>query len=253
MGGPPGMFKTGKHSNLSSKRVQSGLNSPTPTTQMAPWAPLPPIDSTEIKVEAVVQKRKEKKYNQSEIAPTAQSMNIDPLDLDHPLTLPFLDPYKIKSMLSDKIKPTDDETQQFDSQKTDLKENFQRTSDDLFKNENGDFVGEDQIFFIQLPSALPIGIPTKTNVENSEILGFKSTISHIPSGKIGKFQIYKSGKVKLKIGDTLFDVSSGMSCNFLQEVVMLSPELKKFFQLGEITKRMVCYPDISNTLSKTLK
>jgi len=38
-------------------------------------------------------KRKAKEYNAGEIAPTAETMRIDPLNAAHPITLPFMDPH----------------------------------------------------------------------------------------------------------------------------------------------------------------
>lgn len=148
-----------------------------------------------------------------DIAPTSQSMGIDPLDSSHPFTLPFANPNAIE--------------------------------------EDGIAMKPDQLFFIQLPSSLPITSPQMV-VDDDEKKdstspldpGFKNTLSQFPTSKIGKLQVYKSGKVTLKIGDISFHVSTGMSCNFLQEVAVISEKAGKYYQLGEITKRMVCYPKI---------
>ena len=35
-----------------------------------------------------------------------------------------------------------------------------------------------------------------------------SNLNELPKGYLGKILVYKSGKVKMKIGDALFDVSS---------------------------------------------
>lgn len=159
-----------------------------------------------------------KEYKKSEIAPTSQSMGIDPLDKTHPLTLPFLNP---KANLDDKLS-----------------------------------LKSGELFFVQLPSSLPIKLKKeemeiienpeedkKDSKENGNLL------STFPSSKIGKLQIYKSGKMKLIIGDVSFHVATGMPCNFLQEVVAISEKSGKYYQIGEITKRMVCYPDIVNSES----
>lgn len=156
-----------------------------------------------------------KEYKKSEIAPTSQSMGIDPLDKSHPLTLPFLNP---KANVEDKLS-----------------------------------LKSGELFFVQLPSALPIRIrnDNKNTEENTEedkkVSDNENTLRTLPSGKIGKLQIYKSGKMKLIIGDVSFHVATGMPCNFLQEVVAISEKSQKYYQLGEITKRMVCYPDIVNS------
>jgi hypothetical protein len=208
-------------------------------------------------------------YEQSEIAPTAQSMAIDPLNLSHPMTLPFLDPVKANPTLkanvvgdvdgissrlhrsshdlrasSTAIDPTSIRSMGTEAEKI-------NPANMMFRNEDGRYEGEDQLFFIQMPTALPLGdIPSRPSsaAEQSQVLGFKSNLSSLPSGHIGKLVIYKSGKVKLRIGDLYFDVSTGMPCNFLQEVVAINPEKKKCFQLGDISRRMVCYPDIEHLL-----
>jgi len=128
---------------------------------------------------------------------------------------------------------------------------------DMFKNESGvrhanqshwarkwllipvqqEFVGEDQVFFMQLPSVLPVlasaqaakerasASAAQVNLPNNgpatvksttdaaaaitgdgNILGYKSTLTAVPSGGIGKLLIFKSGKVKLQVGEVLFDV-----------------------------------------------
>lgn len=155
-----------------------------------------------------------REVKRKDIAPTSQSMGIDPLDHSHPFTLPFTNPQALDGGDGILMKP-------------------------------------DQLFFIQLPSVLPINSPhvvmededlTKPSIES----GFKSTLSNYPTSKIGKLQVYKSGKVMLKIGDISFHVSTGMPCNFLQEVAVISEKSGKYYQLGDITKRMVCYPKIGS-------
>lgn len=114
-------------------------------------------------------------------------------------------------------------------------------------------MGEDQLFFIQLPTAIPLGdLPARPSVpaEQAEILGFKGNLATLNSGKIGKIIVYKSGKVKMKVGDQLFDVATGMPCNFLQEVVAIDANRQKLYQLGELQRRMVCYPDIADLLEQ---
>ena len=44
----------------------------------------------------------------------------------------------------------------------------------------------------------------------------KSSLENLPSGKIGKIQIHKSGKIKMHIGDCVFDVSSGGKAAYSQ-------------------------------------
>jgi len=39
-----------------------------------------------------------------------------------------------------------------------------------------------------------------------------------------------------------------MPTTFLQEIVAIAPETKKYYQLSDINKRLVCYPDVSSLL-----
>jgi hypothetical protein len=90
----------------------------------------------------------------------------------------------------------------------------------------------------------------KKNYESLEadVLGYKSPLHALKDGKVGKLILYKSGKVKLKIGDFLFDVATGLKTNFLQEVAVISPEEERMYHLGELTHRMVCSPDLDGML-----
>jgi len=125
---------------------------------------------------------------------------------------------------------------------------------------------------MNVPSSGPATVKSTTDAAaaisgDGDVLGFKSTLTGVPSGQIGKILLFKSGKAKLQIGDVLFDVccycliaqlsaltyymlqiSSGMPTTFLQEVVAIAPDSKKFFQLSDIPTRVVCYPDVASLL-----
>jgi hypothetical protein len=74
--------------------------------------------------------------------------------------------------------------------------------------------------------------------------------SHLQQeGKIGRLLIYKSGKVKMKVGDILMDVSSGSECSFLQDLVVVDSNNKQAFVMGSVQKRMVCVPNLTELLS----
>ncbi|KAG0371555.1 MAG: RNA polymerase III RPC4-domain-containing protein [Linnemannia gamsii] len=74
--------------------------------------------------------------------------------------------------------------------------------------------------------------------------------SHLQQeGKIGRLLIYKSGKVKMKVGDILMDVSSGSECSFLQDLVVVDSNNKQAFVMGSVEKRMVCVPNLTELLN----
>ncbi|KAI8597072.1 RNA polymerase III RPC4-domain-containing protein [Dissophora ornata] len=68
-------------------------------------------------------------------------------------------------------------------------------------------------------------------------------------GKIGRLLVYKSGKVKMQVGDIVMDVSSGSECSFLQDVVVVDSNSKQSFVMGSVQKRMVCVPNLTQLLS----
>ncbi|KAF9935033.1 hypothetical protein FBU30_008526 [Linnemannia zychae] len=86
-------------------------------------------------------------------------------------------------------------------------------------------------------------VKTETKEEETED-------SHLQKeGKIGRLLIYKSGKVKMKIGDILMDVSSGSECSFLQDLVVVDSNNKQAFVMGSVQKRMVCVPNLTELLN----
>ncbi len=151
----------------------------------------------------------------------------------------------------------------------------------LFELESG--AGADQLFFIQLPSHLPRSQPPASSTANnnnnatngnvttgteasetpSEVsllprdesfmdefaIDFTPTLPSTPQGRLGSLVVYKSGRVKLRIGDVLYDVTPGMPLNFLQEVAVVEPDEQKFYSLGEINQRMVVSANIDSLLS----
>ncbi|KAK3150846.1 hypothetical protein QOZ80_3AG0238550 [Eleusine coracana subsp. coracana] len=123
-----------------------------------------------------------------------------------------------------------------------------------------------QLLFFQMPSSLPlpqqpqsVAEPGRGPEENAEpaststkgrrqgtIGGTK--LKDLPGGLMGKILVYKSGKVKMKIGDTLYNVSAGSNCMFVQEVAAMNIREKHCCTLGEVSKRAVVTPDIDYLL-----
>eukprot|EP01130_Rhizamoeba_saxonica_P004612 TRINITY_DN1879_c0_g1_i2.p1 TRINITY_DN1879_c0_g1~~TRINITY_DN1879_c0_g1_i2.p1 ORF type:complete len:395 (+),score=92.77 TRINITY_DN1879_c0_g1_i2:344-1528(+) len=211
--------------------------------------------------------KKKKDYKRESIAPTALSMKIDALDPNQPLTLPFIDP-KFLTEQQQVVDIEGDLEKMVDKQGVggtyiSKKEESTSIAAALFQNTQGKNYGEDDLFFIQLPSGLPstlscsrsedegIDIDSEQPTKKKGIVrnrpNFESTITKL-SGKIGKIYILKSGKVKMLIGDVVFDITQGMPCNFMQEVVGIDKDDLQFYQLGELNKRMVVFPDIDNIL-----
>ncbi len=136
-------------------------------------------------------------------------LSIDPLNSYHPTILPF-------------------------PEKPPLMHNIKAEEDAMIVEPSvpprEPFLTNSELCFMQLPSSLPI-TPTpqtkhkkKSKEEEEEEAeevedqkkdtsslpsneqDFVSNITDIADGRIGKLQIYKSGKIKLKVGEYLYDV-----------------------------------------------
>lgn len=70
---------------------------------------------------------------------------------------------------------------------------------------------------------------------------------NLEEGKIGRLVRYRSGKTKILLGDSKFDVHLGIDPNLLQEVV--STQINKsdrsgsVIQLGQINAKLSAVPD----------
>ncbi|KAF9106684.1 hypothetical protein BGX27_009062 [Mortierella sp. AM989] len=103
-------------------------------------------------------------------------------------------------------------------------------------------------------SSAPVGQRAKSKASamatNKPVEKEEATESHLQQeGKIGRLLIYKSGKVKMQIGDIVMDVSAGSECSFLQDVVVVDSNNKQAFVMGSVQKRMVCVPNLTQLLS----
>ncbi|GMH18280.1 hypothetical protein Nepgr_020121 [Nepenthes gracilis] len=71
------------------------------------------------------------------------------------------------------------------------------------------------------------------------------TLEELYGGHVGKMLVYKSGAVKLKLGEILFDVSPGSDCTFAQDVVAINPKDHHFCAIGQLEKRAIVTPDVN--------
>jgi DNA-directed RNA polymerase III subunit RPC4 len=100
------------------------------------------------------------------------------------------------------------------------------------------------MFLVQVPSVLPISAASKAaavqaaasatagSIENgsssakrapaagltSEAAARSCSLKELPSGSLGKLLIYKSGRMKLKMGDVIMDVTPGLPCQHRMDV-----------------------------------
>jgi len=94
---------------------------------------------------------------------------------------------------------------------------------------------------------------TETPADNINAVDFVSNLPMVPGGYLGEMLIYKSGKMKLKLGDVLLDVQPGVQSECTQHAVAISEQTQKCSILGPVVKRIVCIPDVEYFLDTTDK
>ncbi|KAI8579300.1 hypothetical protein K450DRAFT_242556 [Umbelopsis ramanniana AG] len=74
-------------------------------------------------------------------------------------------------------------------------------------------------------------------------------ICHLPDGQIGSLLVYKSGKVKLRVGETMMDLEPGILANCLEDLVIVEPNDKPHAcQLGSVQHKLVASPNLDDLL-----
>ncbi|KAF4362422.1 hypothetical protein F8388_012214 [Cannabis sativa] len=168
----------------------------------------------------------------------------------YPATLPLRRPY------SGNPEFLDEEEFGEDPETIHYEERLERSAMELGLMEENP---ETSMLFLQLPPTMPLMKQLVTNDgqpvnESSRAPMAANTVkkscalNEIPAGLVGKLLVYRSGAIKLKIGDTLYDVSSGMDCVFSQDVVAINHAEKHCCIVGELNKRAVVTPDIKSIL-----
>ncbi|WVZ85989.1 hypothetical protein U9M48_032841 [Paspalum notatum var. saurae] len=188
--------------------------------------------TSQIKDHAARRVKNEEKYGNSKVT----KEYVEPWDYantDYPVSLPLRRPYSGNPENLDNEEFGENPSRAQDAELTAAEELglMDRTNDS-------------QLLFFQLPSSLPLPMqpqsvaePNKGSEERRE--GTRLTSRHgsnlneLPKGYLGKILVYKSGKVKMKIGEALFD-----------EVMAITTREKHFCTVGEISKRTVITPDI---------
>lgn len=62
------------------------------------------------------------------------------------------------------------------------------------------------MFLFQLPKNMPFNVGKEKEQIGTTGSGKARALEELPSGYMGKMQVYKSGAIKLKLGEALFDV-----------------------------------------------
>lgn len=99
----------------------------------------------------------------------------------------------------------------------------------------------------QLPSVLPV--PIRKDDGSTEVT--PGTLADLQDGEIGELLVYKSGKVKLKLGTVLLDISAGTPTPFHQQLVAINcgEEEGHCVFLGDIKHRAICSYNIPQLLN----
>uniref|UniRef100_A0A7S0UXZ5 DNA-directed RNA polymerase III subunit RPC4 n=1 Tax=Polytomella parva TaxID=51329 RepID=A0A7S0UXZ5_9CHLO len=131
-----------------------------------------------------------------------------------------------------------------------------------------------QIFLVQMPAAMPIGVPEaaletrkqqamssaaaasagrKGAAEAADVAAQRmhsqaAKVHELPSGFLGKLVVFKSGKVCLKMGDVLLDVSQGLKSEHRQDVAAINPQTKHCVFVGDVTQRLVISPNLDQLI-----
>ncbi|XP_055642687.1 DNA-directed RNA polymerase III subunit RPC4 [Toxorhynchites rutilus septentrionalis] len=118
--------------------------------------------------------------------------------------------------------------------------------------------GKNNFFLLQLPDALPgktdAESPATQEADNSPESA-RCTLRQLEEGYIGKILRYRSGKVKLQLGNTMFDLTIGMDSGFLQELVSISTNPTErsgnIINLATIKAKLNASPDWENLFKRS--
>ncbi|KAJ8478054.1 hypothetical protein OPV22_021781 [Ensete ventricosum] len=115
---------------------------------------------------------------------------------------------------------------------------------------------EAQMLFLQFPTNLPLVNRSASSVGSLSTIGKKEhgamkgcKLEDLSAGYMGKIMVYKSGKVKMQLGDVLFDISPGLKCEFAQDIAAINTKEKHCCILGKLNKRAVITPDMDSLLA----
>lgn len=118
---------------------------------------------------------------------------------------------------------------------------------------------ETKMLFLQFPENMPVtkqsvkkeGLEmsnTSKPVKGPGASGKVCNLNELPAGFMGKMLVYRSGAVKLKLGDILYNVSAGLNNVFAQDAVAINTEEKHCCVVGELNKCAIVSPDLESIL-----
>ncbi|UJR31061.1 hypothetical protein I4U23_018571 [Adineta vaga] len=118
-----------------------------------------------------------------------------------------------------------------------------------------------QLILMQFPDVLPCPRQSTSTTSKPEL----ASLSDLPDGFLGKLQIFKSGKCRLKLNDdTYLDVDIGQPTSFLQNVMVTemtsmtttneqgtNNDMNKLVCLGDIKHKLIVSLDVDHVLQDT--
>eukprot|EP01012_Entosiphon_sulcatum_P066299 TRINITY_DN95473_c0_g1_i1.p1 TRINITY_DN95473_c0_g1~~TRINITY_DN95473_c0_g1_i1.p1 ORF type:complete len:286 (+),score=31.45 TRINITY_DN95473_c0_g1_i1:40-858(+) len=115
----------------------------------------------------------------------------------------------------------------------------------FFTSESSEMeIKEDTLFLIQLPTAIPLAKkPAAPATPNFQ------TLPH-PPGHAGKLLVYKSGKIKLQLGDAKFDVAIAKTGTSAQSLIALNTKANNCYMLGDVARTMVATPVMDDIIPR---
>lgn len=154
-----------------------------------------------------------------------------------------------------KLEPSDDREMGFR-----IDDNLKRHSNSFPTMER--LVEAKDFMIIQLPDTLPGRLPENTDNEEEKLqmnsaeqsfLNVKSkplnlcSLNEVEEGVIGKIVRYKSGRTKLLLGESEYNIEHGLSTDFQQSIFTANTSTEErsanFYNFGSITSKLTVSPD----------
>ncbi|CAI0378622.1 unnamed protein product [Linum tenue] len=155
---------------------------------------------------------------------TNQKKYKEPFDYEsyYPITLPLRQPFSGDPGCSERGRVGKD------AMNEEYDENFIKHASELGLLEKSD---EAKMLLFKFPPKMPY--------INRSIISAKGK-KGLEAGIHGQMVVYKSGAVKLKIGDVLYDVAQGSDCTFHQQVMAVTRRQNSVVKLGRLKNMLSC-------------
>ncbi|KAG7926078.1 hypothetical protein KL925_003840 [Ogataea polymorpha] len=104
----------------------------------------------------------------------------------------------------------------------------------------------DEMLFLQLPKQL--NVESASHEVKMEIDDDLSRDKDTTSDVIGTLRVHESGKVTIKMGDTVLDVTRGASTHLVQSIVKLDEDTKECLELGIVNQKIIASLSLSDEI-----